>query len=66
MGIVANFVSWLFPVIFELFVHQAMCYETKKCGKGFLYILMEEHYFISLRRERERRHVTWKSHDITS
>jgi len=24
------------------------CYETKKCEKRFPYILVEEHYFISL------------------
>jgi len=41
------------------------CYETKKCEKRFPYILVKGHYFISLQQERER-HMTWKSHDITS
>ena len=30
-----------------------ICYEIKKCGKIFPYILVEEHYFISLWQERE-------------
>jgi len=28
-------------------------YKTKKCGKIFPYILVEEYYFISLQQERE-------------
>jgi len=27
---------------------KSLCYEIKKCGKGFSYILVEGHYFISL------------------
>ena len=31
----------------------AYCYKMKKCGKRFPYILVKEHYFISLQQERE-------------
>jgi len=32
---------------------QIIYYETKKCRKRFIYISVEEHYFISLQQERE-------------
>jgi len=39
-----------------------VCYETKKYGKRFPYILVEEYYFISLQQEREG---TWPENHMT-
>jgi len=49
-------------MVLKAFPVGEVCYETKKCGKRFPYILVEKHYFISLWWEREG---TWPGSHMT-